>query len=130
MAEPRRALSRGAASLSEHAASPWAPLLVVTVFGAWLAAGWALGFPRPWMEALNAAGWFVALVMLFLLQHVQRKDTLAIQLKLNELVRAVEGARDHIAEVEDLDQQDLLELREREQAQRRGQGPPPARPPR
>ena len=97
-------------------AGPWTGGVVVVLLGLWVAFGLASGFAPPWQSVLNSVGWVVALTMLFLIQHAQRKDTLAIQLKLNELVKAVEGASERLVAVERLDHEDLEQLQEESEA--------------
>lgn len=115
-----RAVSRFAHRAFEATSKAGSVAAVVAGLGAWLAAGAWWGFPAWWQAAFNTAGWAVALVMLFVLQHGHRRDMLAVQLKLNELVRAVEGASDQVIAAERLDHDELEELGERHRALRRG----------
>lgn len=111
MAAFRAAIGRAAAAASDAVASPWAVALVGALLLGWLAVGVATGFGEAWHAVLNAAGWLVALAMLFLLHHAQRRETLAIQAKLDELVLAVEGARDDVVRAERLTTDELEGLR-------------------
>lgn len=112
MAQPS-ALSRLAQRATKAASHTGSVAAALVLLGAWLALGAWLGFPGWWHDALNAGGWVVAIAMLFVLQHGHHRDMLAVQVKLDELVRAVEGASDHVIAAERLDHDQLEELGKR-----------------
>jgi low affinity Fe/Cu permease len=116
-----RSYGAWATSLARAASTPWAPLLAVALIAAWVAYGLANGFTTQWQVALNTAGILVTLLMVFLLQHAERRDMRAVQLKLDELVDAVEGADEGLIGSERLSQEELERLR------RARRGRPPAR---
>ncbi|MCA1812811.1 MAG: low affinity iron permease family protein [Halobacteriales archaeon] len=115
----RRAYSRLATRLASAASSHWAPVLVVLLIAGWVVAGLALGFSQQWQLVLNTAAILVTLLMVFLLQHAQRKDTLAVQLKLDELLDALEAASERLIGSERLDAEELSRLREERAPRRR-----------
>lgn len=94
-------LDRVATSVQRASSSVWAALTAVLLAGAWLAVAFSTDlvssweFPRAWESVLLVVTALVTFVMVFFLQSAQERHTRAIQLKLDELLRAVEGARDH-----------------------------------
>src|SRR5687768_5603044 len=94
-------LEQLASSISRATSSVWAALVAVVLGVAWLAVALSSDllstweFPHAWESVLVVVTALVTFVMVFLLQSAQERHTRAIQLKLDELLRAVEGARDH-----------------------------------
>src|SRR4030081_1614821 len=106
-----RYLARFAESVTGWAGSDrgFAPLLVIVlVLGA---VGPLCGFSDTWQLVINTGTTIVTFLMVFLIQQTQNKDGLAIQLKLNELVAALEGASNRLISVEDLTSEELRVLR-------------------
>ena len=73
----------------------------------WGVTGPVFGFSDTWQLVINTGTTIVTFLMVFLIQRTQNKDSLAIQLKLNELVAAVSGASNRLVNVEDLTQDEL-----------------------
>jgi low affinity Fe/Cu permease len=73
----------------------------------WALTGPIFGFSNTWQLVINTATTVVTFLMVFLIQRAQNKDALAIHLKLNELVAALEGASNRLIDVEDLTEHDL-----------------------
>ena len=85
--------------------------VAVVAATAWLALGLVWGFPESWAVVLGVATSLVTFVMLFLITNAQERDTRAIQLKLDELLRAIEGARDdHLVGLERKPEHELEEV--------------------
>ena len=76
----------------------------------WGAIGPLFHFSDTWQLVINTGTTIVTFLMVFLIQRSQNKDSLAIQLKLNELVAAVEGASNRLIDVEDLSEEELKVL--------------------
>ena len=95
-----------------RAGSSWAFGLALTVVFVWLLTGPLFGFSDTWQLVINTGTTIVTFLMVFLIQRAQNKDSLAIQLKLNELVAAIEGASNHLINVEDLSEDDVRVLHE------------------
>jgi low affinity Fe/Cu permease len=79
-------------------------------------AGWALigplfGFSDTWQLVINTATTIVTFLMVFLIQNTQNRDSAAMQLKLDELIRAVRGAHNALLDLEELTEQDLDRIR-------------------
>src|SRR5438128_11118504 len=113
----RRIRNRG--NLPSHFASvvtQWAGsttgfILATLVIVVWAATGPMLHWSDTWQLVINTSTTIVTFLMVFLIQRSQNKDSLAIQLKLNELVAAMEGASNRLIAVEDLDEEELRVLR-------------------
>jgi low affinity Fe/Cu permease len=73
----------------------------------WALTGPLFDFSDTWQLVINTGTTVVTFLMVFLIQRTQNKDSLAIQLKLNELVAAVEGASNRLIDVEDLSEEEL-----------------------
>jgi low affinity Fe/Cu permease len=77
---------------------------------AWLASGPVFHFSDTWQLVINTGTTIVTFLMVFLIQHTQNKDTQAMELKLNELVAAMEGASNRLIDVEALTSEELETL--------------------
>ena len=77
---------------------------------AWLVSGPFFGFSDTWQLVINTGTTIVTFLMVFLIQNTQNRDTLAIQLKLSELVLAMKGAENKFAAIEDLSDEELEQL--------------------
>lgn len=99
------------------AATRWAgsssvQLAAVSVFPLWLISGMIFGLEKSWHLVFEPLTSFVPFLMVFLIQRSQNKDSMAVQLKLNELVAAVQGASNRLIDVEDLSEEDLKTIHE------------------
>jgi low affinity Fe/Cu permease len=70
-------------------------------------------FPAFWESLFSTVAWSVTLVMLFLLHHTQRREQVATQLKLDELIRALPQADDHFVRVQAAEDEEVQELEQR-----------------
>jgi low affinity Fe/Cu permease len=84
--------------------------VAVGVVLAWLVSGPIFGFSDTWQLVINTGTTIVTFLMVFLIQRSQNKDSLAIQLKLNELVAALDGASNRLIDIEDLGEDELQAL--------------------
>jgi low affinity Fe/Cu permease len=91
---------------------PWAFGIAVAIVLVWLVTGPVFHFSDTWQLVINTGTTIVTFLMVFLIQQTQNKDTKAIELKLNEIVAAVEGASNRLIDVEDLSEEELDVLRE------------------
>ena len=76
----------------------------------WALVGPLFGFSDTWQLVINTGTTIVTFLMVFLIQRSQNKDSLAIHLKLNELVAAMQGASNRLIDVEDLSEKELATL--------------------
>ena len=99
-------------AISVWTGDPWAFLIAVAVVIVWVVTGPLFNFSDTWQLIINTGTTIVTFLMVFLIQNTQNRDTLAIQLKLSELVLAMKGAENKFAAIEDLSDQELQELHE------------------
>jgi len=78
----------------------------------WLFTGPMFGFSDTWQLVMNTVTSIITFLMVFLIQRSQNKESLAVQLKLNELVAAMQGASNRLIDVEDLSEKELKLLHE------------------
>ena len=103
---------RVASAVTHRAGRPGAILLAATVVVVWGALGPLFHFSDTWQLVINTGTTIVTFLMVFLLQHTQNKDTLAIHTKLDELLRAVSGARNSVAGIEDKTEEQISEVKQ------------------
>ena len=81
--------------------------LALGLIVAWLVSGPLFGFSDTWQLVINTSTTIVTFLMVFLIQRAQNKDSMAAQLKLNELVAAMQGASNRLIDVENLSEKEL-----------------------
>ena len=67
-------------------------------------------YSDTWQLVINTGTTIVTFLMVFLIQNTQNRDTMALQLKLSELIIAMKGAKDSVATIEDLSEEELEQL--------------------
>jgi low affinity Fe/Cu permease len=102
----RKTASRVACALG----SPWAFASALLLVIVWAAFGPVLKYSEGWQLVINTGTTIGTFLMLFILQNSQNRDTKAINIKLDELLRAIEGARTGLANVGDLTDEELESL--------------------
>lgn len=112
--QPRTSLGRFLERMS-HLVTVWsgssgAFALAALVIVVWLVTGPIFRFSDTWQLVINTGTTIVTFLMVFLIQRAQNKDALALQLKLNELVAAVQGASNRLIDVESLSEEELRVL--------------------
>jgi low affinity Fe/Cu permease len=98
----RDAFGRFARACAAAAGSPWAFLLAAGAIAAWVIAGAILGFSDTLQLVINTGTTIVTFLMVFVIQASQNRDSAAVQLKLDELLRATAEARTELAGAEDM----------------------------
>ena len=106
----KHAFRRFAAGAATVTGSSWAFLLAVLVILTWGVTGPLFNFSDGWQLTVNTGTTIVTFLMVFLIQNTQNRDTVAIQLKLDELLRGVVGARTSLVDLENLSDEDLALL--------------------
>lgn len=86
-------------------------VLAVSVIVVWSITGPLFGFSDTWQLVINTGTTIVTFLMVFLIQRAQNKDAIAIHLKLNEIVAALDGASNRLIDVEDLSEAEIEALR-------------------
>lgn len=99
--------ARFASWVSIKSGSTGAFILAFAVIVVWGLTGPIFGYSDTWQLVINTSTTIVTFLMVFLIQRAQNKESLAVQLKLNELVAAIDGASNRLISVEDLSEQDL-----------------------
>jgi low affinity Fe/Cu permease len=92
--------------------SAWAFVGAALVVLVWLLTGPTFHFSDTWQLIINTATTVVTFLMVFLIQNTQNRDTKAIHLKLDEMIRALRGARNQLLDLENLSDEDLKNLEE------------------
>ncbi len=96
-----------AGAITRQTGSSQAFLLAITLIIAWAVTGPVFGFSDTWQLVINTGTTIITFLMVFVIQQSQNKDSLAIQLKLNELIAAEKRASNRLIVVEDLSQEEL-----------------------
>jgi low affinity Fe/Cu permease len=105
-------LERFSLKATESTGTSMAFVVALTVIIVWAVTGPVFGFSDTWQLVINTGTTIVTFLMVFLIQRTQNKDALAIHIKLNELVAAVEGASNRLIDVEDLTEDEIKVLHE------------------
>src|SRR5689334_3533844 len=82
-------------------------LLAVAIVLVWAVTGPLFGFSDTWQLVINTGTTIVTFLMVFLIQNTQNRDTEALQLKIDELIRVTERARNRLINLEDLTEEQL-----------------------
>jgi low affinity Fe/Cu permease len=100
-------LERSAASVTRWTGSTSAFSLACGIIVVWVLTGPIFKFNNTWQLVINTGTTIVTFLMVFLIQRTQNKDSLALHLKLNEIVAALEGASNRLIDVESLTEDEL-----------------------
>src|SRR3989344_4792288 len=98
--------------ISERMGSPWAFVIAVFVIAIWALSGPLFGYSEQWQLIVNTGTTILTFLMVFLIQNTQNRDARAIQLKLDELIRAIDPARNILIDIEDMEDSELALLQE------------------
>ena len=107
---------RFSSAVTRASGSPFAfgsALLIVVL---WATTGPIFKFSDTWQLVINTGTTIITFLMVFLIQNTQNRDTQAMQIKLDELIRVVEGAHNALLDLEELDEESLDKFRDRYEA--------------
>jgi low affinity Fe/Cu permease len=90
--------------------SPWAFGVAVLVVVLWLASGPLFHFSDTWQLVINTGTTVITFLMVFLIQNTQNRDAMSMHLKVDELIRAVKGARNEMVDLEELSDEEIAKL--------------------
>lgn len=92
---------------------PFVFVVAVSIIGFWLLTGPLFAFSDTWQLVINTGTTIITFLMVFLIQNTQNRDTEAIQLKLDELIRATQGAHNALLDLEELELETLQSFKEK-----------------
>ncbi|MBA3670641.1 MAG: low affinity iron permease family protein [Gemmatimonadaceae bacterium] len=101
---------RIAEEASSAVGSPWAFVVAAAIVLVWAASGAAFHYSDTWQLVINTGTTVVTFLMVFLIQHTQNREGHVTQLKLDELIRAVGGARNSLVDMEHMSDEELERL--------------------
>ncbi len=99
--------------------SAWAFAAAVLAILVWILTGPTFHFSDTWQLIINTTTTIITFLMVFLIQNTQNRDAKAVHLKLDEMIRALKGARNQLVDLEDLSDEDLKKLEEQFQRLRK-----------
>jgi low affinity Fe/Cu permease len=110
------AYSRFARVAAHYCGRPPVFMLALAVIVVWVISGPIFHFSDTWQLVINTGTTIVTFLMVFLIQNTQNRDTEAIQMKLDELIRATQGAQNVLLDLEDLEEENVEEFKQRYRA--------------
>jgi low affinity Fe/Cu permease len=110
--KPRSAFSRFAKWTARAAGRPFTFVLAALVILVWAVTGPLFGFSDTWQLVINTGTTIITFLMVFLIQSTQNRDAEAVQVKLDEIIRAIGNAKNELLDLEELEEKDLDEIRE------------------
>ena len=108
--------ARFAKSAARYCGRPPVFTFAVAIIIVWLLTGPMFGFSDTWQLVINTGTTIITFLMVFLIQNTQNRDTEAIQLKLDELIRATQGAHNALMDLEELEEESLDAFKRKYQA--------------
>lgn len=99
-------------AVARYSGKPATSFIAFSVVIVWALSGPLFGFDDTWQLVINTSTTIVTFLMVFIIQNSQNRDTAAMQIKLDELLSKVEGAREELMDLEELDEEKLTTIRD------------------
>ena len=96
--------------LSDFFGSTWVVLISLCFIALWLISGFFLHFSQNWQNAISIIASLITLIVVFIIQASENRHTKALHLKLNEIIRVLEGARNDLVSVENDSEEKISKL--------------------
>lgn len=113
MAQKAGALNRFLTWSAKEAARPVSFMWALIVLGSWVLGGFFFGFTNTWLLILNTIATITASLMVFIIQHTQYRESKALNIKVDELLRVVKEAEVELIAIEEMEEEELEKLREK-----------------
>ncbi len=110
--KPSSGFRRFAHTVAAASGSPFAFVAAVVIILVWVVTGPIYHYSNTWQLVINTGTTIITFLMVFLIQNTQNRDSQVVQLKLNELIRAVRSARNDLVDLEELSDEELHRLQE------------------
>lgn len=107
-----RFFTRISTAISAAVGQPWAFIVAATFIIVWAATGPVFNYSDTWQLIVNTSTTIVTFLMVFIIQNSQNRDAAAIQAKLDELIRTLDGARNQFIGIEHMTDRELAQIRE------------------
>jgi low affinity Fe/Cu permease len=110
--KPRSRFTRFAKWTAHATGRPVTFFLAAVVIVVWIVTGPMFQFSDTWQLVINTGTTIVTFLMVFLIQSTQNRDTEAVQVKLDEIIRAIGNAQNELLDLEELEEEDLDRIRQ------------------